>query len=209
MLRLVCFGCIVRRYIELEFSAMSAVPRDHKSATTSRKPGVERIEAPPEPFGQLGVGRFVLPVLAALSLVLASISGTMWYRSFREADTFSRTTGGSTYQVRSIVGRVLYYRLDFDRDAPFPYSDTTWNYSSFPLMQRPPDGWQETWRKTLGVEWDDMPLMQQPGVASGFWLRVRWRTIFILSSVLPMMRLIQYYRRRGIERQRGFPVDAS
>ena len=188
---------------------MSAVPPVRKPDASRSEPRVQQVELPPEPFGQFGIGRYVLPVLAAVSLVFASVSGTMWYRSYQEADTFERTSGGSAYRIRSIVGRILYYRLDFERENPFPMSDTTWEYSTFPLVRQPPDGWQETWRKLIGVEWDDAPLAPQPGVAGGFWLRIRWRTIFILSSILPIIRLIQYYRRRAITRQRGFEVDAS
>src|SRR4051794_26295975 len=119
---------------------MSATPPVDKSSAISgaRASGVE---PPPEPFGQIGVGRFVLPVLAAVSLVIASVSGAMWYRSLYEADTFARTVGGSGYQVRSIVGRILIYRIDFDPNGPFPISDTTWNYSSFPIVRPLPDGW--------------------------------------------------------------------
>ncbi|MBC8106722.1 MAG: hypothetical protein H7Z14_09050 [Anaerolineae bacterium] len=188
---------------------MSAVPPVHN---IEPRAAAQRVEAPPpEPFGQFGIGRFVLPVLAALSLVLAGVSGTMWYRSYHDADTFERTAGGSAYRVRSIVGRILYYRLDFNRDGPFPIFDTSssWEYSTFPIINLPPDGWRETWKKQLGVEWDDAPLSQQQGISSGFWLRIRWRTIFILSSILPIIRLAQHYRRQAIARQRGFDVEAS
>lgn len=185
---------------------MSAVP-----PVQNREPAAaaQRIDAAPEPFGQFGIARYVLPVLAALSLVVSAASGTMWYRSYHDADTFERTTGGSAYRVRSIVGRVLYYRLDFETDNPFIARDSTWEYSTFPIIRPPPDGWQESWRKQLGVEWDDAPLAPQPNVSSGFWLRIRWRTIFILSSILPLIRLVQHYRRKAIERQRGFAADAS
>src|SRR5215212_8631685 len=109
---------------------MSSLPPVTKPSE-SGEPRAERIEAPPEPFGQLGIGRYVLPALAALSLVIASASGTMWYRSYHEADTFERSAGGSVHRIRSIVGRILYYRLDFDQDGPFSFAETGWNYSSF------------------------------------------------------------------------------
>src|SRR5215211_2118708 len=142
---------------------MSSLPPVTKTSESS-EPRAERgecVEAPPEPFGQLGIGRYVLPVLAALSLVIASASGTMWYRSYHEADTFERSAGGSVYRIRSIVGRVLYYRLDFDQDGPFSFAETGWNYSSFSIVQSPPDGWKESWQKALGVEWNDAPLAPQ------------------------------------------------
>jgi len=176
---------------------------------TAAQARFQRVEPPPEPFGQFGIGRFVLPVLAGFSLVMASISGTMWYRSYHDADSFERTAGGSAYRIRSIVGRILYYRLDFEQNGPFPSGDSTWEYSTFPLIRLPPDGWQASWRKSIGVDWDHSTLAPQQGVSGGFWLRIRWRTIFILTSILPIIRLIQHYRQRGIARQRGFEVDDS
>jgi hypothetical protein len=174
------------------------------------QPRPEISQPPPEPFGQVGIGRFVLPVLAAISMVFMGVSATMWYRSYVEGETLSRSKGASTYVIRSIVGRLFYYRLDFEGQPPIFINDNTnWNYSSFPIGTRMPDGWRDSWRKLIvGVEWDYAPPTAAQGVVGGFWVRVQWRTIFILSSILPMIRIVQHYRRRSIERQPGFAVDS-
>ena len=166
---------------------------------------------PPEPFGQQGIGRFILPVLAMISLMIAAASGTMWWRSYYEADTFSRSDeDGRNYVVRSIMGRVLIYRVDVAIDAINPFAGSSWTYSNFPLTQSLPDGWQQSWKKTVGIEWQYAPLTTPPGTIGGFWMRIRWRTIVIVSSILPIVRLFQHYRGKRRERQRGFAVeDAS
>jgi hypothetical protein len=164
---------------------------------------------PPEPFGQQGIGRFILPALAFVSLMIAAASATMWWRSNFEADTFSRNVDSSGWAIRSIMGRVLIYRIDFADDSAIPFTGTSWNYSNFPITQPLPDGWQETWKKALGVEWQFAPLSTPPGTIGGFWMRIRWRTIVILASILPFVRMIQHYRERALIRQRGFAVDAS
>jgi len=180
---------------------MSAGPR-----TQSRD---EIALPPPEPFGQQGVARFIFPTLALVSLMLAAASATMWWRSYFEADTFARNVDNSGWVVRSIVGRVLIYRVDFAEDAVIPFTGATWNYSNFQIIRELPDGWQQSWKKELGVEWQFAPLTTPPGTIGGFWMRIRWRTILILSSILPIARMIQHYRQRSRTRQRGFVVDAS
>ena len=114
-----------------------------------------------------------------------------------------------TYEANAYSAQV-YYRLDFEGQPPFFINDNTnWNYSSFPIGTRMPDGWRDSWRKSIvGVEWDHAPPTPAQGVFGGFWVRVQWRTVFILSSILPMIRIVQHYRRRAIDRQRGFTVDS-
>ncbi|CAN5546417.1 hypothetical protein BH09PLA1_BH09PLA1_14200 [soil metagenome] len=165
---------------------------------------------PPEPFGQQGIGRFILPVLAAISMVVVGVSGTLWYRSFTDMETMARVSGNSTYVVRSVVGRLFVYRVDFDGAVPYSINDSSgWNYSTVPLSQPLPDGWKESWKKKIGIEWDSSPPSPLQGVTGGYWLRVQWRTIFVAACILPIVRLIVHYRRRAIERQRGFAVGAS
>jgi hypothetical protein len=179
------------------------------SAEATAKPRSEISVPPPEPFGQEGIGRYVLPTLSLLSLMIAAASATMWWRSHVEADTFARNVDSSGWVVRSIVGRILIYRVDFADDSAIPFTGTGWNYSTLPIIQPLPDGWQQSWRKELGVEWQYSPLTTPPGTVGGFWMRIRWRTIVILSSILPVVRMIQHYRQRARNRQRGFDVAAS
>src|SRR5688572_21483255 len=137
----------------------------------------EEVSVPPEePFGQRGIGRYIFPTLALISLMIAAASGTMWWRSHFEADTFARNADNSAWIVRSIMGRILIYRVDFSVDAAAPFTGTSWQYSNFPLTQPLPDGWQPSWKKTVGVEWQPAPLTTPPGTVGGFWMRIRWRT---------------------------------
>jgi hypothetical protein len=111
--------------------------------------------------------------------------------------------------VRSILGRILIYRVDSTVDMATPFSGTSWMYSSFPLTRALPDGWQPSWKKELGVEWAHAPLATPPGTEGGFWLRIRWRTIVILFSILPIVRVIHPYRAQRLARQRGFAVQEA
>jgi hypothetical protein len=179
------------------------------SAEATTKPRTEVSVPPPEPFGQEGIGRYILPTLSLLSLMIAAASATMWWRSHVEADTFARNVDSSGWVVGWLVGGLVFLGVDFADDSAIPFTGTGWNYSTLPIIQPLPDGWQQSWKKELGVEWQNAPLTAPPGTVGGFWMRIRWRTIVILASILPLVRMVQHYRQRAVLRQRGFDVDAS
>jgi hypothetical protein len=175
-------------------------------------PGPEK-GPPAEPFGQTGIRQYILPALAAVSFTVACAAAIMWFRSGNTADIFARRDGAVTWSVRSIYGRILVTRTDL-RDAEvdevpgIPATSVGWQYATFEVPDSLPDGWRESWLKSLGVEWQDEPLFNHPSVVGGWWLRVRWRTVTLLALAPPVtIALVRELRqRRRRTRPQGFPV---
>ena len=161
--------------------------------------------AEPDAFGQLGVRQFAVPALSLVMLFLAGVSGVMWYRSFDTSDVLNRRIGGTTWAVYSVYGRILVLRSDLSPSAG-SVSDTGWQYGSQPVPDFVQDLWTPSWRKTLGVEWRSEPIGNNLVIVGGWWLRIRWRTVLVLSAILPVWRAIVDWRRSSARRVPGFEV---
>lgn len=169
-----------------------------------------------EPFGQTGIRQYVLPAIAAISFTLACAAAIMWFRSGNTADMFARRDGAVAWSVRSIYGRVLVVRTDLRDpdvdDVPgIPVTNGAWQYVMFEVPDGLPDGWQESWKKALGVEWQSVTLYQHPSVVGGWWMRIRWRTITLLAMAPPItiavLRDLRQRRRRN--QPEGFAVGSD
>jgi hypothetical protein len=184
---------------------------DTPAATPTTSPPAKT--PPAEPFGQTGIRQYILPALAAVSFTLACAAAIMWFRSSNTADILARRDGAVTFSVRSIYGRIVVTRADL-RDADvddvpgIPVSSGGWQYGMFEVPDSLPDGWRESWRKSIGVEWQDEALFRHPSVVGGWWLRVRWRTITLLAMAPPITIAIVHdlRQRRRRKRPEGFAV---
>jgi hypothetical protein len=175
---------------------------DVMTSEHDRAPAVETaLEAPPavsevEPFGQRGVRQYVMPALTVLSFVVTCLAGVMWYRSYSVADQFAREDGVSTLLIRSIYGRVVmtYSRLDASPDSASRYTPE-WRYSTSEMPEVVRDAWRDSWKKRIGIDWRGEPLLQPELAVGGWWLRVRWPLIAVLSLVVPVARALAHQRR--------------
>ena len=149
-----------------------------------------------EPFGQLGVGQYVIPALATASLVVMILSLAMWYRSHRIVDSFTSEKAGSSWIANSIYGRIFVvcrYRAE-----RYESLDGAWNYDTQPMPQNLRDAWAPSVWKSIGIEFRNevLPPTAASSAAGGWWLRVRWPFIAAMSSVLPIVRVLYVIRQR-------------
>jgi hypothetical protein len=154
-----------------------------------------------EPFGQVGVRQFFRPGLTLLSVLLACGSAYMWYRSYELSDAFVRSSGTETWWVRSIYGRIVITGSDFSNYYR-PVRETGWNYICL-LVGPTSDGWDPSLKKVLGVQWRNEPLFIPDRAATGWWVRIRWRTIVLLFLIGPAISAYRKYRR---DAPRGFEI---
>jgi hypothetical protein len=180
-----------------------AAPAAASSATAASPP-----RPPPEPFGQTGIRQYILPTLATVCFTLACAAAIMWMRSRSTADIFARRDGAVTWSVRSLYSRIVITRTDLsDADADdvpgIPLTGGGWQYASFEFPDNLPDGWQESWRKTLGVEWRPESLVRHPSIAGGWWMRIRWRTVTLLAMAPPIAIAILHDLRQRRRKQRA------
>jgi hypothetical protein len=180
-----------------------------ESTATVADADAQTSRPPPEPFGQTGIRQYILPTLATISFTLACAAAIMWVRSRSTADIFARRDGAVAWSVRSIYSRVVVTRLDLaDADVDdvpgIPLTGGGWQYASMEVPDSLPDGWQESWRKTLGVEWRDESLYRHPSVTGGWWMRIRWRTITLAVMVPPLViAIVHDIRQRRRKQQRA------
>jgi hypothetical protein len=159
----------------------------------------------PEAFGQLGVRQFLVPALSLVMLFLAGLSAVMWYRSFDTTDMFNRRIGTSTWAVYSIYGRIVVTRQDLAPSAGRT-SDTGWQYGAQPAPYVVDDLWIPSWRKTIGIEWRGQPIGNNPIIVDGWWVRIRWRTVLVLSAIVPVARGMREWRRSRARLAPAFEV---
>ncbi len=162
------------------------------------------IAAPPpqiiqEPFGQAGVLRFVRPMLQIMVTCICVISACLWYRSYNLSDSFSVwPIDQYGWTTNSIYGRIVFNRFLLSREYPdspaVPGGTIRTSYTTSLVPETIVDAWQPSWLKTLGIEWRhvSVPLALR-GHFSDFWLRIRWRTITLVSAIWPVMGVLHHH----------------
>ncbi len=169
----------------------------------------EKVIVGPEPFGQEGMRRHLLPTLVwALGICLA-VSMSMWLRSQDTLDLVGRDGANSRVEFRSVIGRIVVDYVAMERSNRAAIA-AEWYRSSQSLGQIQ-DGWQESWKKAVGVEWGW--IAPQPrwdgGSSLPIWrLRVRWRTITLVYLVVLGLVWVRY-RRRLVRQQTGSTGNSS
>jgi hypothetical protein len=179
-------------------------------ATPAAPPANDVVPArpPPEPFGQTGIRQYILPTLATIFFTLACSAAIMWVRSRSTADIFARRDGAVTWSVRSLYSRIVITRIDLNDpetdDVPgIPLGGGGWQYVSFEFPDGLPDGWEQSWRKTLGVEWRPESLARHPSIVGGWWMRIQWRTVTLVAMTPPIVIAVLHDLRQRRRKQRA------
>lgn len=133
----------------------------------------------PEPFGQRGIRGMVRPLFVTLCALGVAISLAMLVRSHKFYDRVWQAENYRRTDITSAMGQIVYTRRQTLRPAP---AGTGWQYESAEFRSDN-DGWPESFRKTIGIQWGDEPFTRRDGQVFQAWrLRIRWRTMLALYA---------------------------
>ncbi len=162
-----------------------------------------RYELPPEPFGQRGVRQYFGRASTAICLLVMFIAIGMLARSHFVVDVIAKVQDDRLMEIRSVYGRLLVYSRPFTRAEGDPRG---WLLQSYPMPGRIRDPWAPGWQKTLGFEVGRTDLAGQ-GQPGWWWMRLKWSTVAVLASLLPVSRAVQ--NRSGQRRVVGGSMSRS
>ena len=147
----------------------------------------------PEPFGQRGILPYVWPTFVVLCAIGVCTCLIMHRRSSYTWDSVSNTAATRRVIVASVIGRLV---VDIFPVTEGDVTSSNWNFDSrdFATIQ---DGWPESWKKTLGIQWGDESIRRFGGQQLDYWrFRIRWRTLAILYALPVGIELLRQVRRR-------------
>lgn len=161
-----------------------------------------------EPFGQQGVLPYVWPTFVILCAVGFCTCLLMLQRSQVVWDTVANTTSTQRVQVSSVIGRLVVTIIPYNYSSD---SISEWDFDSRPF-DSVQDGWEDSWKKTLGVEWGYERAPQFNRQPVGMWrLRIRWRTLAAVYAVPILIEMGRRGWRRFVRHQplRRFHTTAA
>lgn len=147
-----------------------------------------------EPFGQRGVLPYVWPVFVVLCAVGLCTCLLMNHRSWSNWDIISNASANRQMTFASVIGRIVIDVYPTGRGGDMTGSIWSFDTDLFDNIQ---DGWQPSWKKTLGVEWGEETVRRFGGQQVTYWrLRIRWRTLAVLYAVPVVVELSRRFRQR-------------
>jgi hypothetical protein len=157
-----------------------------------------------EPFGQRGIRGMVRPLFIGFCAMGVAISLAMLVRSHKYYDRVSQSRDYRRTDLTSAMGQIVYTNRRTLRPAP---GGTGWQYESAEFTSDN-DGWPESWKKVIGVQWGDESFTRADGRVFQAWrLRIRWRTLLAIYAIPVLLDAFSKYRRN--RRPHGFEVAPS